>query len=140
MGLFDRFKIKTSEDYTFRSKKEERIGSASSVFGSAQTTYSPIDSRDYSRVDARTFNINSSGASGSTITTKKEVTSTPSTSMEKPISVNPALFGGGSTTATGSGSAESGLNMSSIIGIAVVGGVALIVLPMILKKKKGGKK
>jgi hypothetical protein len=138
MGFFDRFKIKDEDNFVSKKREKINTGSASSVFGSAQSTYTTT--YEFSPIDSRTFNINSAGASGSLVTTKKETTLTPSTSLEKPLSISPALFGGGSTTATGNASAESGLNLSSILGIAVLGGVALIVLPKLFKKRGKKKK
>ncbi len=57
------------------------------------------------------------------------------TNEEKPISVAPSLFGGGTTTETGEGTLKAGLSTSTLVGIAGAG-VLLIVLIAILGGKK----
>jgi len=95
--------------------------------------YSNTDNRDYSSIYSPTYNLNSAGASGSNITTKKEAVTTTTQSDEKPISFAPALLGGGTTTATGEGSATS---TSSILPILLIAGAVGVGFIFIGGKKK----
>jgi len=133
MGIFDFFNKNKVKSVSKKTDKTN-IGSSSTIFGSAQSTYSPIDSRDYSSIYSPTYNLNSAGASGSVLTTKKEISSIPTTSLEKPISIAPALFGGGTSTATGKASASQGINPVAIAGVVVAGGLGYVFL-----KSKSGK-
>lgn len=137
MGFFENL-------FSGNTKKQVLSGTAQTgglkLFGDEQYSVNNTDSRDMSKTftDARTYNINSSGASGSVITTKKQATTTltPSQSLEKPINFTPALVSGGTTTATGGGEAKSGLPLVPIIA---VGGI-LVLGALFIPKPKARKK
>jgi len=105
--------------------------------------YSTTNAQDYSKTIsfAPVYSFGSSGVSGATITTKKEqkisTEQTAEPSIEKPFGFSPALIGGGSTQATGEGSASTGLQLIPLIavgGVVIVGG--MILLNKFGKKKK----
>lgn len=114
------------------NQNQSGIGAGNTFFGDRQNQYSSIYSPDYSNnsVYSPTYNINSAGASGSVVTTKKEqkTTQTPTTASEKPLSFAPALVGGGSTTATGEAKSSSGLDL---LPIAFIGGLVIVGLAFV---------
>ncbi len=112
MGIFDNFTNASS--WFSGNRVGDDVTSNSTV----------INNSDDDVYNTQNFYGSNNSAGGITTLQRKttDITSEPVASVEKPFSFAPALFGGGTTTATGEG--EAGISLTPII--AVLGGVVLV--------------
>ena len=93
--------------------------------GERRFTQELFQNADLSRTDNSVNIFGSSGISGITGATTKKTTRIEQTEDEgdrsAPLSIAPAVIGGGTTTATGGGDASAGIPILPIVGVLVVG-------------------
>lgn len=139
MGFFDNLFANVGNTKQTAFSGNQRSGLIN--IGDNPYQYSPIYNSSDDDITNVTNVYNSTLGGGITnlnpVKKTTEIVNEPSQTLEKPVSLAPALFGGGTTTATGGG--DAGTNLTAIAG--VVGGVLLVGgLGFVLIKSKKGKK